>query len=73
MHPVSAPSWPAGLVVPEHATPLALDEAEFQAFYDATAGRLRAYLRRSLPAEAVDDAVQEAYMRLLRTPHAALP
>ncbi|BCS35759.1 hypothetical protein TBR22_A49930 [Luteitalea sp. TBR-22] len=73
MRLVTATPLPASLAVPEPGTALALDEAEFQAFYDATASRLRAYLRRSLPAEAVDDAVQEAYLRLLRTPHAALP
>ena len=60
--------------VADHAAAsLALDEAEFRAFHDATARSLRAYLRRSLPADAVDDAVQESYLRLLRTPHAALP
>ncbi|MGI8672564.1 MAG: RNA polymerase sigma factor, partial [Luteitalea sp.] len=48
-------------------------EAEFRAFYDQTATALRGYLRRSLHTDAVDDAVQEAYLRLLRTPHAALP
>jgi RNA polymerase sigma-70 factor (ECF subfamily) len=59
--------------VPERAHALSLDEAEFQAFYEETARSLRAYLRRSLPAEQLEDAVQEAYLRLLRTPHAALP
>ncbi|MBA2353534.1 MAG: RNA polymerase sigma factor [Acidobacteria bacterium] len=55
------------------STHLSLDEAEFRAFYDQTATALRGYLRRSLHTDAVDDAVQEAYLRLLRTPHAALP
>ena len=50
-----------------------LDQAEFRAFHDLTARKLAAYLRRSLPAEDVDDAVQECYLRLLRTPHATLP
>jgi RNA polymerase sigma factor (sigma-70 family) len=53
--------------------PLALDQAEFRAFHARTARSLAAYLRRSLPAEDVEDAVQEAYLRLLRTPHAELP
>lgn len=73
MRLTSARSLPAGLAVPERATTLALDEAEFRAFYDETAGRLRAYLRRSVPPEGVDDALQEAYLRLLRTPHVTLP
>ena len=67
---------PLPLVVPvaeQPAAPLALDEAEFRAFHEATARPLRAYLRRSLPPDDVDDALQEAYLRLLRTPHAALP
>lgn len=67
---------PLPLAVPvaeQPAAPLALDEAEFRAFHEATARPLRAYLRRSLPPDDVDDALQEAYMRLLRTPHAALP
>jgi len=55
------------------AAALAIDEAEFRGFHEATVRPLRASLRRSLPADDVDDAVQEAYLRLLRTPHAALP
>jgi RNA polymerase sigma-70 factor (ECF subfamily) len=70
---LSATTLPADVSVPERGTPLALDEAEFHAFYEQTARNLRAYLRRSLPPDAVDDAVQEAYVRLLRTPHAGLP
>ncbi len=68
----SAHSLPLDVPVPERDT-LALDEAEFRAFYEQSARSLRAYLRRSLPAHAVDDALQEAYVRLLQSPHAALP
>ena len=67
---------PLPLAVPvadQSAAALALDEAEFRRFHEATARPLRAYLRRSLPAGDVDDAMQEAYLRLLRTPHATLP
>ncbi|HTU99085.1 MAG TPA: RNA polymerase sigma factor [Luteitalea sp.] len=73
MRLLSARTLAADAVVPDRAPVLALDEGEFRAFYEQTARSLRAYLRRSLPAEQVDDAVQEAYMRLLRTPHAGLP
>lgn len=62
-----------GPVADQPATALAIDEGEFLAFHEATARPLRAYLRRSLPPDDVDDALQEAYLRLLRTPHAALP
>jgi RNA polymerase sigma-70 factor (ECF subfamily) len=64
---------PAGDRLTERTLPLALDEAEFRAFHQRTARSLAAYLRRSLPPEDVEDAVQEAYLRLLRTPHASLP
>lgn len=70
---VSATPLPVDVRVPERAVTLALDEAEFRAFYEQTARNLRAYLRRAMPADAVDDALQEAYLRLLRTPHASLP
>ena len=73
MRLLSAITLPADAPVSERVTPLALDQAEFHAFYEQTARSLRAYLRRSLPPDAVDDAVQEAYVRLLRTPHAGLP
>ena len=73
MRLVSATPLPVDVSVPEQAAALALDEAEFRAFYEQTARSLRAYLRRSLPADAVDDALQEAYLRLLRTPHVRLP
>lgn len=69
--PVAA--MPTDASVIERAAPLALDEAEFRAFHAQTARSLAAYLRRSLPADAVQDTVQEAYLRLLRTPHARLP
>jgi RNA polymerase sigma factor (sigma-70 family) len=70
---LSARVLPVDVGVPERTHALSLDEAEFRAFYEQTARNLRAYLRRSLPAEQLEDAVQEAYLRLLRTPHAALP
>jgi RNA polymerase sigma-70 factor (ECF subfamily) len=70
---IPAAVLPADVRVTERAVPLALGEAEFRAFHERTARSLAAYLRRSLPAEDVDDAVQEAYLRLLRTPHASLP
>lgn len=73
MRLASARSLPVQVPVADPATRLALDEAEFHAFYEQTARNLRAYLRRGLPVDAVDDAVQEAYLRLLRSPHAALP
>ena len=63
----------ADVAVPDRAACTALDQAEFRVFYEQTARSLRAYLRRSMPPEAVDDALQEAYLRLLRTPHASLP
>jgi RNA polymerase sigma factor (sigma-70 family) len=70
---LSARALPVDVGVHERAHALSLDEAEFRAFYEQTARNLRAYLRRSLPVEQLEDAVQEAYLRLLRTPHAALP
>lgn len=73
MRPASATAAPADVAVPEAAATLALDQAEFRAFYEQTARSLRAYLRRAFPVDAVDDALQEAYLRLLRSPHAALP
>ena len=73
MRVIPAAVLPAGARVPEAAAPRALDQAEFLAFHARTARSLAAYLRRSLPAEDVEDAVQEAYLRLLRTPHASLP
>ncbi len=74
MRAVPARSMQADMAQPERAEPrLALDEAEFRAFYEQTARGLRGYLRRALPAGDADDALQEAYLRLLRTPHAALP
>ena len=46
----------------------AMDEREFQLFYAQTCRALRAYLRRmSGDPEAVDDLLQEAYYRYLRT------
>ena len=46
-----------------------MDAAAFQAFYQRTAGALQAYIRR-VTGDVVnaDDLLQEAYLRLLRTP-----
>jgi RNA polymerase sigma-70 factor (ECF subfamily) len=45
-----------------------MDEAGFEAFYRATADRLRAYLYRACgERRLVDDLVQEAYYRFLRS------
>ena len=73
MRVIPAAALPADVPVVERATPLALDETDFRAFHEQTARSLAAYLRRSVPADAVQDMVQEAYLRLLRTPHASLP
>ena len=73
MRVIPAAALPAGARVAEARCAAGLDEAEFRAFHERTARSLAAYLRRSLPAEDVEDAVQEAYLRLLRTPHASLP
>lgn len=64
---------PADVAMAEGVAPSGLDQAEFRAFHQATARSLAAYLRRSLSAADVEDAVQECYLRLLRTPHALLP
>src|SRR5438105_2660179 len=45
-----------------------VDEAQFRAFYDDTAAKLRAYLRRAAgDAALADDIFQESFLRLLRT------
>jgi RNA polymerase sigma-70 factor (ECF subfamily) len=45
-----------------------MDEPEFESFYRATADRLRAYLYRvSGQRRIVDDLLQEAYFRFLRS------
>ena len=52
-----------------HAAPAeaALDEGRFRALYEATAARLRGYLRRVCgDATLADDILQETYLRLLR-------
>ena len=47
----------------------AMDERSFQAFYDQTAGPLRAYVARALGnITPADDIVHDAYLRLLRAP-----
>lgn len=66
-------STPADVAVADEPAPLGLDQAEFRAFHELTARSLAAYLRRSLANGDVQDAVQECYLRLLRTPHASLP
>jgi RNA polymerase sigma-70 factor (ECF subfamily) len=49
-----------------------LDEPRFRALYDATAARLRGYLRRVAGNAALaDDILQETYLRLLRAHPAA--
>lgn len=73
MRPLTTVAPSAEMPVDDAATGLALDQVEFREFHAQTARSLRAYLRRSLPDDAADDAVQEAYLRLLRTPHATLP
>jgi len=46
-----------------------MDEPSFEAFYRRTAGHLRAYAVRVVGnAATADDIVQEAYLRLLRSP-----
>jgi RNA polymerase sigma-70 factor (ECF subfamily) len=46
-----------------------IDEACFEAFYRSTAVPLRAYVVRAMGhAAPADDIVQEAYLRVLRTP-----
>jgi RNA polymerase sigma-70 factor (ECF subfamily) len=45
-----------------------MDEADFEAFYRATADRLRAYLHRACgERRIVDDLLQEAFYRFLRS------
>jgi RNA polymerase sigma-70 factor (ECF subfamily) len=51
-----------------------LDEGRFRALYDATAARLRGYLRRvSGDGALADDILQETYLRVLRAYPAAAP
>lgn len=48
-----------------------MDEAAFRLFYETTAARLRAYLRRvGGDAAPADDILQEAFYRLWRSPPA---
>jgi RNA polymerase sigma-70 factor (ECF subfamily) len=48
-----------------------MDEAAFRLFYEATAARLRAYLRRvGGDAALADDVLQESFYRLWRSPPA---
>jgi RNA polymerase sigma-70 factor (ECF subfamily) len=52
--------------------PAAWDEAAFAAFYEKTALRLLAYLRRASGSKPLaEDILQEAYLRLLRAPASA--
>ena len=73
MRAIPVATQPADLPVADRAGSPGLDQAAFRAFHDLTARKLAAYLRRSLRADDVEDAVQECYLRLLRTPHASLP
>lgn len=60
------PSMATSLAEPK-AAETSLDEERFRALYEATAGRLRAYLRRVAGSAALaDDIAQESYLRLLR-------
>src|SRR5437660_1622550 len=46
-----------------------MDQAEFRAFYEKTAPRLRAYIARSCGSiDTADDILQEVYLKFLRTP-----
>lgn len=46
-----------------------MEEAEFQAFFEATRGPLQAYLRRVSGSEALaEDLLQESYIRFLNRP-----
>src|SRR3954465_3383135 len=50
-----------------------MDEADFETFYRATADRLRAYLYRACDERRiVDDLLQEAFYRFLRSKFAGL-
>jgi len=55
-------------VRPRSETMAGMKEEQFRLFYEVTASRLRAYIRRTCgdPA-AADDLLQEAFLRLLRT------
>ena len=75
-------SWPMhtrlartpGLADTERAQPatVTMDEQSFQTFFRQTAAPLRAYVVRVIGnAATADDIVQEAFLRLLRSPPAA--
>lgn len=57
------------VVTRDASVPSLLDDREFRALYARTAAPLRAYVARTMGTAAhADDIVQEAYLRLLRTP-----
>ena len=61
----------ANQAVTEDAAAVALDERTFQILYSRTVSPLRAYVVRVIgSATPADDIVQDAYLRMLRTPPA---
>lgn len=65
---VAGPHMDAALTT-DAIAPALLDDREFRALYARTAAPLRAYVARTMgTASHADDIVQEAYLRILRTP-----